>query len=426
MRKAVVTLIAIVLLLPLISSAGEITEWKVEQVTSCRGGFNSDPNLTPDADAIFFISNCDYVNDNPDDSNEIFSWSNGEFQQLTDEKNCETGKLVISPDGSLMAFVSNCWFGNKNPERSFNLAVMDRKGEARFLTKGGAAPPEDLAWFPDSSSVAFISRSDYTGNNEDNSEEVFVVSARSPSPEIKQLTSTSPPGGCESPSPVTGAVLVRCNGQVKTSTGEDKKRGDIKTIDPWDGKKLGNPDGNHEIWSITLSGEIKQITDTVNCVNYKPLVGPRGQGFVFSSTCEFGSKGNVSFYEQKRKLYIYMDGPLNVFEEDKVLAMELAWSGDGSLLALSAPGTAANGNTGLGLQIFAVEVRPAGENEDGKKGFSFDRPREVTSFSMAESNFPSVSRFGNVIAFVSNANPEGENTEAGTEIFIARKVLKKN
>ena len=163
-------------------------------------------------------------------------------RQITDEKTTVSGPGVMDDAGSAIWAGTSGDFAGENPDRTFQIV--------RFDPATGAATP--ITDFPDGTAaivsvsddgewLAFTSPSDLTGNNPDQSLELFVM--RSDGTQMTQLT--------DDPAPDAGSV-----GTIALS-GDGSRIAFVANTDP-----LGtNPDARDQIFVIDRDGTgLAQLT----------------------------------------------------------------------------------------------------------------------------------------------------------------------
>jgi len=403
------------------------SEWVFIQLTDCRSGVNRDPQVSPDGRRAFFISTCDLVGRNSDLSPEIFKWDRGKLTQLTDASGCSIIDLDLAPDGKRVAFISNCYFDGKNRGRSPELMTLSEEGELQILTQSFGHISRRPRWSGDGRMIAFESTANLTGENPDNSNEIFLADLTASTPELRQLSRTRAPAGCEHPNLSGRSVICRCNDDLPGTGSEEQGPGPTVIRD---GRTAGaNPDRNYELFILHPEAKPKQLTDTKACENGPPALDGSGRLIAFTSNCRFSAD---RFSSEPRtgstnELYFMADELIRPFSGFAFDGKGLAWSGDGRRLAFSSTMNLNRQNRERNQEIFLLDLpRATAEDLDGifKKTGPERWIKQLTRFSSAVSHSPRLSRDGKVVVFVSNVNLQNGNPARIPQIFMARQVAR--
>ncbi|HYC54496.1 MAG TPA: hypothetical protein VEL28_06140, partial [Candidatus Binatia bacterium] len=192
----------------------------ITQVT--RAGDDACSSLSPAIDGtgsfIAFESDCDFDgegNDNSDASAEIFrvaAVQDGAVVQLTDDdgsSTCASVQPVIASGGSVVAFSSFCDLGGDNEDGSLEVFRVAVGSDPEQMTESAGC--SSLATAVDSSGdeILFDSDCDLTGDNADDSREIFRAG-----PELAcvcgaPVTGASPPLASDALAILRGAVGAR-------------------------------------------------------------------------------------------------------------------------------------------------------------------------------------------------------------------------
>ncbi len=381
------------------------TGWRIERITSCGTGHSVSPQLSKDGKSLYFISSCDLAGENSDNNSEVFRWRGGKIKQLTETSLCQILDLALAGNDRTLAFASNCQFEGAALGSSLEIALMTPGKEPRTLTKGLGLPSRAPAFSPDGRRLAFQSRANLTLENPDMSQEIFLIETGKDEAEPLQLTKTGRDTECELPRIAGGAVFFRCKGDVP---GAGPKKDDEVTVIVDGHTAGGNPDGNFEVFYSSFEGKVRQITDTAFCENGPPYPDPRGSRFVISSDCRMA---DVEKTETGQWMYVASPEFERPLPEFQVNPFAMAWSGNGKFLVVSSSRSKPPSNPERNAELFLLNM---------------SEPSipiiQVTEFERGGAISPAVSEDGRAVAFVSNANDDGENPEGNREIFLAEYV----
>jgi Tol biopolymer transport system component len=148
---------------------------------------NFAPSINADGTRIAFHSNRDLTGGNADGNAEIFLFdtTTGTLTQIT--HSTEGGLLLenrfasLNADGTRIAFESGRNLSGNNPDRSLEIFSFNTSTSAftqvTDVTAGDSASPSINA---DGTRIAFVSRADLTGGNDDGYDEIFLASCEEP------------------------------------------------------------------------------------------------------------------------------------------------------------------------------------------------------------------------------------------------------
>jgi len=222
-------------------------------------------SLSADGTLLCFRSSADITGDNPDLGDEIFVYNaySDDFTQVTNDTPGGLWAPMISASGTMIAYVSDGNATGENPDRSeeiFSLSVPD--GTVKQLTDTTNSFVALLGMSADGQRILFQSNTNATGENPDDSSEVFLYDGFVD--DVIQVTNDPDP---LSISGTGGAISGDGSRVIFTSpsdlTGE-------------------NPDGGQQIFLYdTWTDSLTQLTDGVG--SSLPSVDDSGSRVVFSS-----------------------------------------------------------------------------------------------------------------------------------------------
>jgi Tol biopolymer transport system component len=242
------------------SSISQIT------VTVTSGGPQgpSLPHLDADGSHIAFRSDADIGGHNPDGSSEIVLYNGSTFFQITDVPSGAFNGIAIDEDGSHVAFQGPADPVGQNLDANAEVFLYDGSSITQVTnTTGGGNPFENISLDSDGSHLAFQFNVDVTGQNPDESWEIFLFDGS----DIQQITN-SLSGGSLSPSldddgshlafHTAGGQIVLYDGagfQILADgsplfAGAPSVDGDGSHVAFYSSADLtgGNPEGNYEIF----------------------------------------------------------------------------------------------------------------------------------------------------------------------------------
>jgi hypothetical protein len=255
----------------------------VTQLTDSTDCTNANVTSNSTGQIVAFDSDCDLTGGNGDGNVEIFTVKQGAIVQLTSSADCGSFAPSSSQTGARIAFDSDCdYLGGANPYRSNEIFQIDTTTLAvsqltddRSSTYCGSFNAASNAG---GGIVAFESDCDLTGGNPDQIPEIFEVLAGNGV--VTQLTA-SDDDGC-----VSEHVSSNANGSVFVFQSDCDYTG-------------ANADGSEEVFQVTSSGVVEQLTDDASasfCESLRPVVNSTGSAVVFMSWCDpLGTNADGSF-----------------------------------------------------------------------------------------------------------------------------------
>jgi Tol biopolymer transport system component len=388
--------------------------WQLQMLTACDAGVSSRPCITDDGRKVYFLSTCDLVGDNSDQSAEIFSWEAGSLEQLTRNSYCQVFDLAPAPDGERLAFISNCPYRNRNPDQGAEVMIREPDGEVKVLTRSRGMFNRDLVWSGDGRYLFFTSATNALGENPDQSSEIFLADLEAAPIALRQLSHSLAPAGCEKPAPAPAAVVARCNDDLPGTALPEPQRGLPVVVE---GRTPGgNRDRNYELFSFGLEGEVRQLTRTADCINGPPVIPANGQRIAFMSNCNFSNRQEP---DDRHFLYILSgDQFRQVFPALPFEARDLRFSRDGNSIAFSAAIATKRLNPGQNQEIFLVRLNQVviGATSPGELPPGL---LNVADFPVGGAQTPTLSADGRGVAFATNANYRRRNDDGGFEIMLA-------
>ncbi len=137
----------------------------------------ADPALSRNGRYLVFASSADLTGGNPEWNREIFRWNrnNSVMTQITFTTGGENGRPTVSNNGRRIAFTttSTDLFAGFNPDGNQEVAVWNNGSFRGFETSGCLNHTPMISRHNQGRYVAFISDGDLTGNNPDLNQEVF-------------------------------------------------------------------------------------------------------------------------------------------------------------------------------------------------------------------------------------------------------------
>ncbi len=230
----------------------------------------------------------------------------------------------------------------------------------------------------DGSTVLFISAEDYTGQNADNSAELFLISSNGTG--LMQLTDSIVKAGVTIP---VGSFDISDDGSVIVFDGD------------FDHLVGANTDFGREVFTINSDGTgLAQITNGAS------------NDIVYSA--HISSDGSVISYKKgSTGIYVYT---LGAFADSQVISTNLTYSyslsGDGTKIVVCSDADLTGGNADGSDEVFIV-------NTDGT-GLA-----QLTSDAVQNSCDPRISDNASVVAFTSSADlVNGSNSDLNRELFV--------
>lgn len=410
-----------------------------EALTDDPRGVTAVVSVSDDGQWIAFPSYADFTGQNHDRSLELFlmAASGADTRQLTDDPGPAAGSVslvALAGGGSRAAFVSNSDYLGSNPDNRPQLFVVDDDGGALTqLTSASSGSFTQVAISDDGTRIVFDHSGDLLGQNPDGSLEIYAVLADGTG--LQQLTDTA--GDYDSAHPV-----ISGNGQTIA-------------FDSNDDLTSGNPDHQYEIFAVDWGGaNLRKLTSTRTVLGVTgdptsqyPSITDDGQRVVFfsnHSTLFSNFDGNFEIYE------INTDGSgLDALTGTALSAGSVlpTVSGSGNRVTYYGVGDAirlramdGNGNDDRELVTFDVLLNEQPDLADEGNLVVYRQTTDllfgaadlwrvdtetleaaqVTDFGSGTTNTPSITDDGEWIAFSSDANPTGGNSDGSSEIFRVR------
>ncbi|HYE36443.1 MAG TPA: hypothetical protein VEB01_13640 [Methylocaldum sp.] len=171
----------------LFDTATNTTTQLTNSIASGPGIGNFAPSINADGTRIAFHSNQDLTGGNADGNDEIFLFdaTTGALAQITNSTGgdplLENYSASINADGTRIAFVSGRDLTGTNPDSSLEIVLFDAAtGTFTQVTNAPAGSSISPSISSDGRRIAFVSRSDLTGGNTDNFDEIFLASCEEP------------------------------------------------------------------------------------------------------------------------------------------------------------------------------------------------------------------------------------------------------
>ncbi len=425
-----------------------------EKLTDFLPGTAAFVSVSDDGEWIAFTSPADLVGRNHDMSPELYAMKTdgSEIRQLTDDPAPNAGSVTavaLAGGGSRVAFVSNCDYLGENPDHQDQVFVVDLDGtNLRQLTHFGAARGiEDLAGgfgglaiSDDGERIVFASRRDPLGTNPEGNSEIFAVNADGSG--LRQLTSAAE--GDSTAVQISGnGALVVFQSDADLTGGNGDRHDEIFAVN-WDGSGLrqvtdtnalvGDPqaqspsvtddaewivfhsnhvkgftnlDSNYEIWKVHPDGSgLDNLTSTsIDYGSFFPVVSGDGTRVAFYSFNEFSGGHNPDGNAELHAMDINGDGIVQLSDTRWGFSHQPDVAADGSWIVFSSDAGLLGGSGG---EIYAVR-------RDGG-----DLAR-VTDLSSGDAQDPSVTADGWTIVFAADSNDAGGNLDLSTEIFLVHR-----
>jgi len=171
----------------LFDTATNTTTQLTNSIESGDGIGNFAPSINAEGTRIAFHSNRDLTGSNADGNDEIFlvDTTAGTLTQITNstggEPLLENYSASINADGTHIAFVSGRDLTGSNPDSTLEIFLFNTVTNAfTQVTNATAGDSISPSINSDGTRIAFVSRSDLTGGNSDNFDEIFLANCEEP------------------------------------------------------------------------------------------------------------------------------------------------------------------------------------------------------------------------------------------------------
>lgn len=363
--------------------------WTMTQLTNGVGLSMGLPTISANGSRIVFDSGENLTGENPGLSSHIFLYNvePAQLRQITNSNVLGNSQASINATGTRLAFYSYSGIADENPENNLEIVLYDTPTR-RFtqITHSVSGANVQPCLNGDGTIVAFISTANLTHRNRDGNFEVFVYNVVTK--DLIQVTN-SRTGSNEDPKIDAAGTRIVFHSTADL-TGE-------------------NPDGNSEIFLCDLrTRKITQITKTIGVYNNRPKISALGNRVVFSSPADLTGQNPDGNYE----IFLYSVNTGRLRQITNTVGgvnFDCSLNADGSLIAFDSTNDFTGQNTDYNSEIFIYNI--------GTNNFS-----QITdNFTGGASNFPSISAFGNRIAFYSNGNLTGQNPLNSPQIYLAER-----
>ncbi len=292
------------------------------------------------------------------------------IEQITDEPSGNSEKPSVSGNGKFVAFESRADINGGNDDGNdevylANILTGDITQITSFVTNFSSEKPSVNG---DGTRVAFQSRANINGNNPDNVLNVYLFDSTTGI--ITQITDVLTTQQANEPS-------INGDGTLITFRSNANFTG-------------GNGDGSTEIWVFnTTNSTFIQLTDN-GVTNNEPAISADGTKVVF----QHSGDGNVELF-----IADVATGVVNQLTntEPPTFSVDPEINGDGTLIVF-------RGNRGGTNQIFLIDTTTSALTQ-------------ITNFAV-QSTEPFISADGKRIAFKSTADINGGNPDNNNEIYI--------
>ncbi len=296
----------------------------------------------------------------------------------------------ISSDGSIVAFMSREDFTGENLDHGAEVFVVNSDGTGLAQL---SADEEYWSFLPaisaDGSVVAFASAADLIGDdsNLDNSYEIFAINANGSG--LAQLTSDD-------------SIEDLCNSWFPSISAD----GALVAFES-DADLTGqNPNHFPQVFVATAGGEITQITSDPAGSGVRPSISADGSTVAFASATDYTEENPDNSVE----LFIANPDGTGIAQVTNDHPTEYLWcpaiSADGSVLAFTSHADLTGSNGDLSSEVFVIDSDGTGLTQL-TDGMDPDDSRCV-----------SISADGAAVAFESNADLTGGNSDHSVEIFV--------
>jgi Tol biopolymer transport system component len=388
MTKTTTTLLGALLTGIWTVTALAVTTFTIVRLTD-SGGCSQDPSIDGRGQRVVFVSDGDFAGNNADGNDEIFlvDRRNGTTTQITDTAGGGNFEPAISAIGGSVVFASPHDLTGDNLDNSQEIFLFRESEGLTQLTDGATGFAGQPAISKTGTGIAFSSNLDLVpGGNTDGNQEIFALRIGRG---FTQITDTTDGALNESP------ALNRPGTGIAFRSTADLIPGD-------------NTDGNSEIFVFHRGRGFTQVTNSDGCFNGPPSVAKSGAMVAFASDCDL-TGGNA-------------DGNSEIFLFDRrtgVTQITDSPSGESVLPGLDGRGSR--------MAFMSTADLVSGGNADGSAElFVFDRRNgliQVTDGTGGESGVeggPSLSSNGKTVAFEASAEFEmGSNPDGDGEIYVA-------
>ncbi len=303
--------------------------------------------------------------------------------QITDTTNSESTRPAISGNGKHIAFVSNADLTGNNTDRNFEVFLFDlRTGKFTQITDTTSNPNEQPSLNDRGTLVAFVSTADLSGSNSDHNQEIFLYETAS-------------------------GRIIQITDSIAGFNGDPDLSGDGQAIVFTSNRDLTgrNADGNFEVFlSQVGAGNFTQITDTLTGFNVVPAADASATRISFVSSSDLtgeNADANQEIFLFNTKTKVFTQVTHSHGERNLISAI----SANGRTIALASTADLTGDNPDESQEIFLFDVRTNTLQQvtDTTGGFSFS---------------PSIDGRGQLVAFVSDRDLTGNNSDGNDEIFV--------
>jgi Tol biopolymer transport system component len=355
-----------------------------KQITDITEGV-AEPSMSAGGTRIVFPSHGDPFGTNPDNSWEVFLYDipTATLTQITADPVGGSLYPTIDATGNLIAFPSRADLTGDNADGGSEVFLFEvSSGIFTQITSSSSS-----SWDPVISSsgnrIVFYSNADLTGGNSDGNFEIFLYDIATAT--FSQITST--------------------NGSYNSNP--NINRDGTRVVFESDADLTGgNGDNNSELFLYNVSGaSFTQVTVSTTEGNYDPVLDGDGTAVVFYSDGDYtgdNTDGNNEFFT-----FDTVGSTLTQITNSATgQSSDPAFSDDGRWIGTASSSDLTGNNTDGNYEIFVY---------DSSNGtFS-----QITTTVSGTSYYPSFSRTGSRIAFVSRADLTGGNPDGSNEVFYA-------
>ena len=348
------------------------------------------PSISNDGTLVAFWSQSDLSGDNPDLNAELFLYNSttGVTEQLTNTTGGANFSPIISGDGKKIAFVSQQDFEGGNPDGSTELFLFDLDSSAvtqlTFGTIGNVLESiDDMG-----ETISFYSWDNYTGNNADNTIEIFVKKISTN--QIIQVTTSNSGGFTHGGSDVSGNGEMLAFGSHLNLTGTD-------------------PDGKYDVFIYDIAAATLSQLSPLGDQAIPGTWNADGTRYVFYSN-GYATGWGAPNPEANFELFLFnaSNGSVQMLTNTGpgVYNTTGTISSDGNRISFISTHDWTGGNPDLLPEVFLLDLISGVTTQ-------------VTDTDNYEIQKPTISGNGQKIAFVSNQFAELGNADASYEIFLA-------